>query len=150
MFHCEVIDNSKEKITIQKAKKFIESQKCGASLYFLGTVRDHNNHKTVTGITYDSHDVMVKKSFKEIYEDAINKLKLEHPTAFVEHAKGYVPLGGISVIIAVACKHRAQVYEFSRFIIEEIKKKTPIWKKEHYLGEETTWLEGKPIDINKA
>ena len=136
MFHCEVIDNSKEKITIEKAQKFIESQKCGASLYFLGTVRDHNNDKTVTGITYDAHDAMVKKSFKEIYEDAINKLKLEHPAAFVEHAKGYVPLGGISVIIAVACKHRAQVYEFSRFIIEEIKKKTPIWKKEHYQGEE--------------
>ena len=77
MFHCEVIDNSKEKITIQKAKKFIESQKCGASLYFLGTVRDHNNDKNVTGIAYDSHDVMVKKSFKKIYEDAINKLKLE-------------------------------------------------------------------------
>ena len=35
-------------------------------------------------------------------------------------------------------------------IIEEIKKKTPIWKKEHYQGEETTWLEGKPIDIKKA
>ena len=121
MFHCEVIDNSKEKITIDKAQKFIESQKCGASLYFLGTVRDHNNDKAVTGITYDAHDAMVKKSFKEIYEDAINKLKLEHPAAFVEHAKGYVPLGGISVIIAVACKHRAQVYDFSRFIIEEIK-----------------------------
>ena len=150
MFHCEVIDNNKEKITIEKAQKFIESQKCGASLYFLGTVRDHNNDKTVTGITYDAHDAMVKKSFKEIYDDAINKLKLEHPAAFVEHAKGYVPLGGISVIIAVACKHRAQVYEFSRFIIEEIKKKTPIWKKEHYQGEETTWLEGKPIYIKKA
>ena len=67
MFHCEVIDNSKEKITIDKAQKFIESQKCGASLYFLGTVRDHNNDKTVTGITYDAHDAMVKKSFKEIY-----------------------------------------------------------------------------------
>ena len=149
MFHCEVIDNSKEKITIEKAQQFIESQKCGASLYFLGTVRDHNNDKTVTGITYDAHDAMVKKSLKEIYEDAINKLKLEHAVAFIEHAKGYVPLSGISVIIAVACKHRAQVYEFSRFIIEEIKKKTPIWKKEHYQGEEPTWLEGKPIDIKK-
>ena len=68
MFHCEVIDNSEEKITIEKAQKFIESQKCGASLYFLGTVRDHNNDKTVVGITYDAHDAMVKKSFKEIYD----------------------------------------------------------------------------------
>jgi molybdopterin synthase catalytic subunit len=139
------VDVSKGQISLDKAQKFIESQKCGASLFFTGTVRDHNNDKTVTGITYDAHDAMVKKSFSEIYNDAISKLKLEHPAAFVEHAKGYVPLGGTSVIIAVACKHRAQVYEFSRFIIEEIKKRTPIWKKEHYEGENSKWLEGKQI-----
>ena len=79
MFHCEVIDNSKEKITIDKAQKFIESQKCGASLYFLGTVRDHNNDKAVTGITYDAHDAMVKKSFKElnVIDKSPKKIKLK-------------------------------------------------------------------------
>ena len=125
------------------------SHKCGASLFFIGTVRDHNNEKEVTGITYDSHDVMVKKSFEEIYNEAIKKLDLEHPVAFVEHAKGYVPLGGISIIIAVACKHRKQVYDFSRFIIEEIKKKTPIWKKEHYKGEDAQWLDGQKVEVKK-
>ena len=89
---------------------------------------------------------MVKKSFEEIFDEANKTLQLQHPVAFVEHAKGYVPLGGISVVIAVACKHRAQVYEFSRYIIEEIKKRTPIWKKEHYLNEETSWLDGKKIE----
>ena len=147
MFHCEVV--KAEDISIQKAQKFIESHKCGASLFFIGTVRDHNNDKTVTGITYDSHDSMVKKSFKEIYDEAITKLDLQHPVAFVEHAKGYVPLGGISIVIAVACKHRGQVYDFSRFIIEEIKKRTPIWKKEHYEGEEETWLDGEQIKVKK-
>jgi molybdopterin synthase catalytic subunit len=145
MFHFDVVDTKKSKITLDKAQKFIESHKCGASLFFIGTVRDNNNDKEVTGITYDSHDEMVKKSFKEIYEEAISKLKLQHPVAFIEHAKGHVPLGGISIIIAVACKHRSQVYEFSRFIIEEIKKRTPIWKKEHYKNQETKWLEGKEI-----
>ena len=48
-------------------------------------------------------------------------------------------------MIAVAAKHRGQVYDLSRFIIEEIKKRTPIWKKEHYDNEETTWLEGTPV-----
>lgn len=67
----------------------------------------------------------------------------------VDHAKGYVPLGGISIVIAVACKHRAQVYDFSRFIIEEIKKRTPIWKKEHYEGEEEAWLDGEQIKAKK-
>ena len=64
MFHCEVIDNSKEKITIEKAQKFIESQ-MWCVIIFLGTVRDHNNDKTVTGITYDAHDAMVKKVLKK-------------------------------------------------------------------------------------
>ena len=68
--------------------------------------------------------------------------------AFVEHVKGYVPLGGISIIIAVACKHRSQVYEFSRFIIEEIKKDTDM-EKEHYKGEDAKWLEGQQIQIKK-
>ena len=53
------------------------------------------------------------------------------------------------MVIAVACKHRAQVYEFSRYIIEEIKKRTPIWKKEHYINEETSWLDGKKIEIKQ-
>lgn len=143
MFHCEVV--KAEDLSIEKAQKFIESHKCGASLFFTGTVRDHNNDKQVSGITYDSHDVMVKKSFKEIYDEAIKKFDLQYPVAFVEHAKGYVPLGGASIIIAVACKHRNQVYDFSRYIIEEIKKRTPIWKKEHYNDNQTEWLKGQPI-----
>ena len=51
MFHCDVVDVAKDKITLEKAQQFIESHKCGASLFFVGTVRDNNNDKTVTGIT---------------------------------------------------------------------------------------------------
>jgi len=145
MIHCNVLDVKKEKINISKAQKFIASKKCGASLFFMGTVRNENNDKKVTGITYDSHDGMVKKSFQEIYEEAKKKFKFETITIFVEHAKGYVALGEVSVLIAVACKHRKEVYEVSRFVIEEIKKRTPIWKKEHYEGKETEWLKGNPV-----
>ena len=145
MIHCNVLDVKKEKINISKAQKFIASSKCGASLFFMGTVRNENNNKKVTGITYDSHDGMVKKSFQEIYEEAKKKFKFETITIFVEHAKGYVALGEVSVLIAVACKHRKEVYEVSRFVIEEIKKRTPIWKKEHYEGKETEWLKGNPV-----
>jgi len=56
MLHAKVIDVSKEKIDLNKAKKFIASSKFGASIYFVGTVRDQNDNKKVTGITYDSHD----------------------------------------------------------------------------------------------
>jgi molybdopterin synthase catalytic subunit len=54
-------------------------------------------------------------------------------------------LGEISIVIAVACKHRDEAYVLSRYIIEEIKKRSPIWKKEHYNNKESAWLKGNPI-----
>ena len=148
MLHAKIIDITKEKIDLTNAQKFIASSKCGASIYFIGTVRDQNNDKKVTGITYDSHDALVIKSFEEIYKEAETKFKLESIAVFIEHIKGYAALGDTSIIIAVGCKHRAQAYEFSRYIIEEIKKRTPIWKKEHYTNEESVWLKGNPIKTN--
>ena len=148
MLYAKVIDTSKEKINITKAQKFIVSSKYGASIYFVGTVRDQNNNKKVTGITYDSHDALVIKSFEEIYKEAETKFKFENISVFIEHIKGYVALGDTSIIIAVACKHRAQAYEFSRYIIEEIKKRAPIWKKEHYENKDSEWLKGNPIKTN--
>ena len=145
MLHAKIVDLKKEKIEISKAEKFISSSKFGASLFFSGTVRDTNENKKVTGITYDSHDALVIKSFEDIYKEADEKLKIKDKTVFIEHAKGYVNLGEISIIIAVACKHRTKAYLLSRHIIEEIKKRSPIWKKEHYENDESKWLKGNPI-----
>ena len=145
MLHTKVIDIKKEKIELSNAEKFITSCKYGASIYFVGTVRDLNNNKKVIGMTYDSHDSMVIKSFKEIYENSLKKFKFNNQAVFIEHIKGHVLLGEVSILIAVACKHRDQAYELSRFFIEEIKKKTPIWKKEHYENEDSEWLDGNPI-----
>ena len=145
MLHTKIIDLKKEKIEVNKAEKFISSSKFGASLIFKGTVRETNENKKVTGITYDSHDALVIKSFEEIYKEAEFKLKIQNKAIFIEHAKGYLNLGEISIIIAVACKHRDEAYVLSRYIIEEIKKRSPIWKKEHYLNNESNWLKGNPI-----
>ena len=145
MLHTKIIDVSKEKIDLARAQKFIASSKCGASIYFVGTVRDQNDNKKVTGITYDSHDALVIKSFEEIYKEAETKFKFNNIAVFIEHIKGYATLGDTSIIIAVACKHRTQAYDLSRFIIEEIKKRTPIWKKEHYKNKDSEWLKGNPI-----
>ena len=145
MLHAKVIDVTKEKIDLTNAQKFIASSKCGASIYFVGTVRGQNNDKKVTGITYDSHDALVIKSFEEIYKEAETKFKFNNIALFIEHIKGYVELGETSIIIAVSCKHRSEAYDFSRYIIEEIKKRTPIWKKEHYEREDSKWLKGNPV-----
>ena len=85
---------------------------------------------------------MVIKSFEEIYNDAENELGIKNKAVFIEHVKGYVGLSEKSIVIGVGCKHRDEAYRLSRFIIEEIKKRTPIWKKEHYKNDESEWLKG--------
>ena len=146
MLHTKIIDASKkEKIEISKAENFLNQSKFGAVIYFVGTVRDLNQNKTVTGITYDAKESMVIKSFEEIYEEADNKLNIKEKAVFIEHVKGYVGLKDKSIIIGVACKHRDQAFVLSRYIIEEIKKRSPIWKKEHYENEDSAWLKGNPI-----
>ena len=92
---------------------------------------------------------MVVKSFEEIYNEVDKKLKIKDKAVYIEHVKGYLGLGEISIIIAVACPHRAETYILSRYIIEEIKKRSPIWKKEHYENEESEWLKGNPIANEK-
>ena len=145
MLHAKIIDLKKEKIEVNKAEEFISSSKFGASLIFKGTVRENNDNKKVTGITYDSHDAMVIKSFEEIYNEADKKLKIKDKAVYIEHVKGYLGLGEISILIAVACPHRAEAYIISRYIIEEIKKRSPIWKKEHYVDNKSDWLKGNPL-----
>ena len=145
MLHAKMVDVKNDKISIDKAENFISSSKFGASIFFTGTVRDVNENKKVIGITYDAHDEMVIKSFEEIYQEASEKLKITNKAVFIEHTKGYLSLGDISILIAVACKHRDQAYVLSRYIIEEIKKRSPIWKKEHYEDQTTEWLKGKSI-----
>ena len=145
MLHTKIVDSKDNKLSISDAEKFVSSVKFGASIFFTGTVRNINNNKSVIGITYDSHDELVIKSFEEIYKEANEKLNIQDKAVFIEHAKGYLNLGEISIIIAVACKHRDQAYVLSRYIIEEIKKRSPIWKKEHYTDNQSDWLKGNPI-----
>ena len=147
MLHAKIIDASKEKIDILKAEKFLSSSNFGAIIYFVGTVRDINENKKVIGITYDSRDTMVIKSFEEIYKESETKIKIKDKAVFIEHVKGYLDVKEKSIIIGVGCRHRDEAYNLSRFIIEEVKKRTPVWKKEHYTNEESEWLKGVSIQL---
>ena len=145
MLYKKIVDSKDKKLSIKDAERFISSVEFGASIFFTGTVRNLNNNKSVVGITYDSHNELVIKSFEEIYKEAETKLNIKQKAVFIEHVKGYVEVEEKSIIIGVGCKHRKDAYNLSRYIIEEIKKRTPIWKKEHYTNHESEWLKGVTI-----
>ena len=92
MLHTKIVDSKDKKLSINDAERFISSVEFGASIFFTGTVRNQNNNKSVIGITYDSHDDLVIKSFEEIYKDADEKLNIQDKAVFIEHAKGYLIL----------------------------------------------------------
>ena len=83
MLHTKIVDSKVEKISINDAEKFISSVEFGASIIFTGTVRNLNNDKSVIGITYDSHDDLVIKSFEEIYKEADEKLNIKDKAVFI-------------------------------------------------------------------
>ena len=142
--HTALVKTEEEKISSEKAKEFIFSEKNGAESIFVGRVRNENSRKKVTAVTYDTHDQAVIKSFKLICNKAKSKFD-KGANIFLEHAKGYVPVGEISILIAVGSGHREEAFKICRYILEEIKQQSPIWKKEHYVDGKDEWLPGHSL-----
>jgi molybdopterin synthase catalytic subunit len=111
----------------------------GASVLFVGTVRDVNEGSPVSGLDYSAYTGMAEKELADITTEAADRWKSQD--IVVEHRVGTLELGEASVVIAVAHPHRAEAYEASRFIIEELKKRLPIWKREHYVDGRSEWVE---------
>ena len=147
-FHTALINAEDEKISPEKAKKFVASDKNGAESVFIGRVRNENEGKEVTGVIYDAHDQAVIKSFKSICLGAINKFD-KSAKIFLEHAKGYVPVGEISILISVGSGHRDEAFKICRHVLEEVKYQSPIWKKECYVDGKEEWLHGHSLRPKK-
>ena len=146
--HTALVNTKEEKISSEKAKNFIFSKKNGAESIFIGRVRNENSGKKVIAVTYDVHDQAVIKSFQSICSDAKSKFD-KSANIFLEHAKGYVPVGEISILIAVSSEHREEAFKICRYILEEIKHQSPIWKMEHYAEGKEEWLPGHSLRPKK-
>jgi molybdopterin synthase catalytic subunit len=112
----------------------------GAGLLFVGVVRDHNDGRSVGGVRYDAYEEMAVAVLREIAAEAAQVVGTDRVA--VVHRVGELAVGDISVAIAVSSPHRAQAYEGSRFVIEEIKKRLPVWKKERYSDGVEEWVAG--------
>jgi molybdopterin synthase catalytic subunit len=109
----------------------------GAAVLFLGTVRDHSEGKKVLFLEYEAFEEMAEQMLGGLVREALEKWPLEEIR--LVHRLGRVNLGEIAVAIAVESAHRDEAYLASRFIIEGIKHKVPIWKKEYYADGTSEW-----------
>ncbi len=120
----------------------------GALDIFIGTVRDSHAGKTVTGITYDVHEALAEKAFADICREAQGLWP--YTRYAIVHRKGEVPVGGVSIAIAVSSPHRAESFDACRYVIEQIKMQAPVWKQEHYLDGKSDWLPGHSLRNDAA
>ncbi len=111
----------------------------GASILFVGTVREVNEGRAVTGIEYSSYASMASRELARIAAEACASFATED--IVVEHRTGILTLGDASVVIAVAHPHRAEAFEAARFVIEQIKLRVPIWKREQYEDGTREWID---------
>src|SRR5947207_6860845 len=111
----------------------------GATVLFVGTVRDMNDDAPVSGLDYTAYNAMAERELAAIVSEAASRWKT--PDVVVEHRVGTLNLGEASVAIAAAHPHRGEAFEAARHIIEELKKRLPIWKREHYADGRAEWVD---------
>jgi molybdopterin synthase catalytic subunit len=111
----------------------------GAISVFIGTVRDVNEGRSVSSIEYSAYKSMAESELERILDEAEERFGVS--ALVVEHRIGVLALGEVSVAIAAAHEHRAPALDCTRYVIEEIKKRLPIWKMEHYADGTREWVD---------
>jgi molybdopterin synthase catalytic subunit len=111
----------------------------GAAVLFVGAVRNVNDGRAVTGIEYAAYGAMAERELRAIADEAARAFGTED--IVVEHRLGRLELGEASVVAAVAHPRRTQAYDASRYLIEELKRRVPIWKREEYVDGTREWVD---------
>lgn len=111
----------------------------GAVSLFLGTVRNSNEGRAVTGIEYEAYRPMAAAELERVTKE----VEAAIPGAIIStvHRLGYLAVGEVSVAIAAGHERRAQAIEAARQVIELLKVRVPIWKLEHYVDGERSWVD---------
>lgn len=120
-----------------------EDHASGALVIFHGTVRDENEGQPVHSMAYEAHVSMAENVLRAIEAEALAKFEVRH--CRIQHRIGHLELGEPSVQIVVRAAHRAAAYEASRYAIDELKQRAPIWKEEHYTSGDSRYLDGVPL-----
>jgi len=128
-------------IDVQKVIDTASSLGAGAVNVFMGTVRDNVHNKNVRWLEYEAYESMAVAEIRMIIDEAAHRWQLQGWA--VSHRVGTLKPGEVAVVVAVAAVHRKESFEACQFIIDAIKAKVPIWKKEVFEGGEA-WVSANP------
>ena len=111
---------------------------CGGYAAFEGWVRDSNEGQRVRGLEYEAFEALGVREGERIVAEAIARFGVAH--AACVHRIGVLAVGELAVWVGVSAAHRDEAFRACRYIIDEVKHRLPIWKKEHYLNGDSGWV----------
>lgn len=129
---------TREPIDYQALTQSVRSEQAGAAVLFLGTVREMTNGRQTVALDYDCYPEMAEAQMQAIVDEASSRWPLVGVA--VEHRLGHLELGDISIAVAVSSPHRSDAFEAGRYLIDELKIRVPIWKKENWADGTTEWV----------
>ena len=135
-----MIKIQKEDFSVDQILKDIQNDSIGGIVTFVGVVRNISEGKHVIKMEIEIYEEMAIKQLEIIRENALSTYGVEKVA--IIHRYGELQVSDNIMMIAVGSKHRAEAFDACRYIIDEIKEKVPIWKKEH-TPEGESWVEGK-------
>jgi molybdopterin synthase catalytic subunit len=141
---------SSERVDPAALKDALAADAAGACVCFEGWVRDHNEGEAVTALEYESHRPVAEKEGERILTEAAQRFDLI--AAECVHRVGRLDIGDCAVWVGVSAAHRGAAFDACRFVIDAVKQRVPIWKKEHYRSGESGWVNcaaprRRPVDV---
>jgi molybdopterin synthase catalytic subunit len=126
-------------IALDDLLRRVQGPDTGALAVFLGTVREVNEGRAVRGMEYEAYGAMAAAELARLVADVA--VAVPGVRVAVEHRVGALAIGEVSVAIVAAHPHRAPAFEAARWVIEALKVRVPIWKREHYVEGDWEWLD---------
>ena len=122
----------------QELKRALQDDAAGGYVSFEGWVRNENEGRQVLRLDYEAYPALAEKEGSRIVEEAISRFGLT--AACCVHRVGELAIGDIAVWVGASSPHRGEAFEACRFIIDQVKVRVPIWKKEHYTDGDSGWV----------
>lgn len=138
---------TKSRLDPEALRRAVSSPRHGAVAVFVGTVRSPHAGRVVTAVSYDCFAPLAQKELERIAARARKRWPVSVAMA---HRTGRLRVGEASVALAASSAHREPAFAACRFIIEEIKRRLPVWKKEHYARGDGRWLAGCALGRSRA
>ena len=137
-FTDDMITLTHEAIDFSRLTESVRSTLAGAVVLFLGTVRELTEGRQTIALDYDAYPEMATAKMAELEAEARERWPVIEVGLI--HRLGRLELGDVSVAVAVSAPHRNQAFEAGRFLIDELKVRVPIWKKENWADGTTEWV----------